>query len=189
MKRWYLFLISVALGLVLLVYLLVKVTSPTHFAGMWSRDNQAKNRQSDVGTMPDGNSVPKEVLELRKTHQLRPLTELEAGTKIQDLPNGIYGFSMCNVVSLSAKRGSTFSLEIQKHDGIVYYVGYAADEDIEKYLTRKKNFHILASPHSRERASSLLEIPVEFVTKCEERPLGDGYLYDLFVTVIPELQT
>jgi len=84
MKRWYLFLISVALGLVLLVYLLVKVTSPPHFAGMWSRDNQAKNRQSDVGTMPDGNSVPKEVLELRKTHQLRPLTEQEAGTKIQD---------------------------------------------------------------------------------------------------------
>jgi hypothetical protein len=96
---------------------------------------------------------------------------------------------MCSVVSLSAKRGSTFSLEIQKHDGIVYYVGYAADEDIEKYLTRKKNFHVLTSPHSRERASSLFEIPVEFVSKCEERPLGDGYLFDLFVTVIPELQT
>jgi hypothetical protein len=171
------------------VYLLDKVTSPTHFAGMWNRDNQSKNRPSDIGTMPDGNSVPKEVLELRKMHQLRPITELEAGTKIQDLPNGIYGFSMCSVVSLSAKRGSTFSLEIQKHDGIVYYVGYAADEDIEKYLTRKKNFHILTSPHSRERASSLFEIPVEFVSKCEERPLEDGYLFDLFVTAIPELQT
>ena len=189
MKRWYLYLITVPLGLVLLVYLLVKVTSPIHFADMWSRDNQAKIRHSDVGTMPDGNAVPKDVQELRKTHQLRPLTELEAGTKIQDLPNGIYGFSMCSVVSLNAKRGSTFSLEIQKHDGIVYYVGYAADEDIEKYLTRKKNFHILTSPHSRERASSLFEIPVEFVSKCEERPLGDGYLFDLFVTVIPELQT
>lgn len=187
MKRWY--LITVPLGLALLMYLLVKVTSPIHFADMWSRDNQAKNRHSDAGTMPDGNAVPKDVLELRKTHQLRPLTELEAGTKIQDLPNGIYGFSMCSVVSLNAKRGSTFSLEIQKHDGIVYYVGYAADEDIEKYLTRKKNFHILTSPHSRERASSLFEIPVEFVSKCEERPFGDGYLFDLFVTVIPELQT
>jgi len=189
MKRWYLYLITVSLGLVLLVYLLGRVTSPIHFAGMWNRDNQARNTQSDVRTMPDGNSVPKEVLELRKAHQLRPLTEQEAGTKIQDLPNGIYGFSMCNVVSLSATRGSTFSLEIQKHDGIVYYVGYAADEDIEKYLTRKKNFHILSSPHSRERASSLFEIPVEFVSKCEERPLGDGYLFDLFVTFIPELQT
>jgi hypothetical protein len=189
MKRWYLYLITVALGLVLLVYLLGRVTSPSNFAGMWNRDNQARNTQSDVRTMPDGNSVPKEVLELRKAHQLRPLTEQEAGTKIQALPNGIYGFSMCSVVSLSAKRGNTFSLEIQKHDGIVYYVGYAADEDIEKYLTRKKNFHVLTSPHSRERASSLFEIPVEFVSKCEERPLGDGYLFDLFVTVIPELQT
>lgn len=189
MKQWYLYLITVPLGLVLLVYLIVRVTSPIHFAGMWSRDNQAKNTRSDVGTMPDGNAVPKEVLELRQEHQLRPLTELEAGTKIQDLPDGIYGFSMCSVVSLSAKRSSTFSLEIQKHDGIVYYVGYAADEDIEKYLTRKKNFHILTSPHPRERASSLFEIPVEFVSKCEERPLKDGYLFDLFVTAIPELQT
>ena len=189
MKRWYLYLITVPLGLVLLVYLMVRVTSPIHFAGMRSRDNQVKNKQSDVRTMPDGNAVPKEVLELRQEHQLRPLTELEAGTKIQDLPDGIYGFSMCSVVSLSAKRGSTFALEIQKHDGIVYYVGYAAEEDIEKYLTRKKNFHILTSPHPRERASSLFEIPVEFVSRCEERHLGDGMLFDLFVTVIPELQT
>ena len=188
MKRWYLYLITVPLGLALLVYLMVRVTSPIHFVGMRSRDNQATNTQSEVGKMPDGNAAPKDVQELRKAHQLRPLTELEERTKIQDLPNGIYGFSMCSVVSLSAKRGSTFALEIQKHDGIVYYVGYAAEEDIEKYLTRKKNFHILTSPHPRERASSLFEIPVEFVSKCEERPLGDGYLFDLFVTVIPELQ-
>jgi hypothetical protein len=189
MKRWYLYLITVPLGLVLVVYLLVKMTSPTHFAGMWNRDNQARNTQSDVRMMPDGNAVPKEVMKLRQVHQLRPLSEREDGTKIQDLPNGIYGFSMCSVISLSAKRGNTFSLEIQKHDGIVYYVGYASDEDIEKYLTRQKNFHILTSPHPRERTSSLFEIPVEFVSKCEERPLKDGYLFDLFVTAIPELQT
>ena len=188
MKRWYLYLIIVPLGLVILVYL-VGLNFSINFAGMWSRDHQAKNMQRDVGTMSDVNAVPQEVLVLRRENQLRPLTEREDGRKIQDLPNGIYGFSMCNVVALSAKRGNAFSLEIQKHDGIVYYVGYAADEDIEKYLTRKKNFHILTSPHSRERASSLFEIPVEFVSKCEERPLEDGYLYDLFVTVIPELQT
>jgi hypothetical protein len=189
MKRWYLYLITVPLGLVILAYLIVRVTSPINFAHMWSRDNQAKNTQSDIGKMPDVNAVPKDVLELRQEHQLRPLTEREDGTKIQDLPNGIYGFSMCPIVALSAKRGNTVSLEIQKHEGIVYYVGYASDENIEKYLTRQKNFHILTSPHSREGASSLFEIPVEFVSKCEERPLGDGYLFDLFVTVIPELQT
>ena len=188
MKWWYLYLITVPLGLVILAYLIVRVTSPINFADIWSRGNQAKNTQSDVGKMGDGNAVPKEVLALRREHQLRPLTEREDGTKIQDLPNGIYGFSMCSVVSLSAKRGSTFALEIQKHDGIVYYVGYAAEEDIEKYLTRKKNFHILTSPHPRERASSLFEIPVEFVSKCEERHLVDGMFFDLFVTVIPELQ-
>jgi hypothetical protein len=140
--------------------------------------------------MPEGNAVPKEVLKLRHEQRLRPLTEREDGTKIQDLPNGIYGFSKCNVVSLSAKRGSTSSLEIHKHhDGIVYYVGYASDEHIGHYLARQKNFHILTSPYSWEKASSLFEIPVEFVAKCEERLFRDGYLFDLFVTAIPELQS
>src|SRR6266850_4769593 len=188
MKWWYLYLITVPLGLVILVYL-VGLNFSINFADIWSRGNQAKNTQRDAGTMPDVNAVSKDVLALRQKHQLRPLTEQEDGTKIQDLPNGIYGFSMCSVVALRATRGNTFSLEIQKHDGIVYYVGYASAEHIEKYLTRQKNFHILTSPRSGEGASSLFEIPVEFVSKCEERPIRDGYLFDLFVTTIPELQS
>ena len=189
MKWWYLYLITVPLGLVILVYL-VGLNFSINFADIWSRGNQAKNMQRDAGTIPDVNAVSKDVLALRQKHQLRPLTEQEDGTKIQDLPNGIYGFSMCRVVSLSAKRGNTFSLEIHKHyDGIVYYVGYASDEDIGKYLAHQRNFHILTSPHSWERASSLFEIPIEFVSKCEERPFRDGYLFALFVTVIPELQS
>lgn len=188
MNRWYLYLMAVPLGLVILVYL-VGLNFSINFSDMWSRDHQTKNMQRDVGALPDTTAVPKDVLELRKKDQLRPLTEREDGTKIQDLPNGIYGFSMCSVVALSAKRGNTFSLEIHKHDGIVYYVGYASDEHIEKYLTRQRNFHILTSPHSWEGASSLFEIPVEFVSKCEERPISDGYLFDLFVTTIPELQS
>ena len=190
MKRWYLYLTAVLLGLAILAYFIVRLNSPINFADIWSRDNQAKNTQSDVGKIPDVQAVSKDVLALRREHQLRPLTEREDGTKIQDVPNGKYGFSMCRVVSLSAKRGNTFSLEIHKHyDGIVYYVGYASDEHIQKYLTRQKNFHILTFPHSGERASSLFEIPVEFVSKCEARPFGDGYLFDLFVTSIPELQS
>ena len=190
MKRWYLYLITVPLGLGLLVYLIARFNSPINFTDIWSRDNQAKNTQSDVGKMADAPAVPKDVLKLRQEHQLRPLTEREDGTKIQDVPNGTYGFSLCNVISLKAKRGNTFSLEIHKHyDGIVYYVGYASDEDIGKYLARQKHFHILTSPHSWERGSSLFEIPIEFVSKCEERPFKDGYLFDLFVTSIPELQS
>jgi hypothetical protein len=165
------------------------LNSPLNIGEFWSRDIQTKTSRSEVGKAPAVKAVPKDVLELRQRHHLRPLTEREDGTKIQDLPNGIFGFSMCSVVSLSAKRGNKFSLEVHKHDGIVYYVGYASDEHIEKYLTRQKNFHILTSPHSREGASSLFEIPVEFVSKCEERPFRDGYLFDLFVTDIPLLQS
>lgn len=190
MKRWYLYLILVPLGLVLLVYLIVRLTSPVNFADMWSRNIQARNTQSQVGKLPEAGAVPKEVLALRRAHQLRALTEREDGAKIQDVPNGIYGFAMCDVESLSAKRGNTFALEIHKHDdGIVYYVGYASDEDIGKYLALQKNFHIVTLPHSSEKATSLFEIPVEFVSKCEARSFNDGYLFDLFVTNIPLMPT
>lgn len=187
MKRWALYLIAVPLGLVVLVYL-VGLNFSINFADIWSSYHQPKNTQRDAGKIPEGNAVSQEVLRLRHKHQLRPLTEREEGTKIEELPDGIYGFSMCRVVALRAMRGNTFSLEIQKHDGIMFYVGYAADEEIDQYLTRQKNFHILTSPHPRKGASTLFDIPVEFVSKCEERPAGDGYLFDLFVSAIPELQ-
>ena len=187
MKRWYLYLIAVPLGLVGVIYL-VGLNFSVNFADMWSKSPQAKNTQRDVGRIPEGNAVPNEILRLRYKHQLRPLTEREEGTRIQDLPNGIYGFSMCSVVELRVMRGDTFSLEIQKHDGIIFYVGYASDEEIAQYMTRQKNFHILTSPYPRKGASSLFDIPIEFVSKCDERSEGDGVLFDLFVKVIPELQ-
>ncbi len=186
MKRWALYLIAVLLGLGGLVYF-VGLNFSVHLADTLSRDSQAKNTPRDAGKFPDGNAVPQEVLRLRQKHQLRPLTEREEGTRIQDLPNGIYGFARCSVVELRATRGNIYSLEIQKHDGILFYVGYASDQEINHYLTRHKNFHILTFPHPREGASSLLDIPVEFVSKCEERSDEDGFLFDLFVKVIPEL--
>ena len=190
MKRWISSLITVLLGSVMFAYLIVKWNYPITVADIWSGDNQAKNTQRNVGKTPDVEAIPKDVLELRQKHHLRPLAELEEGEKIQNLPNGIYGFSTCNVILVNAKRGDTSPLEIHKHhDGIIYYVGYASDEHIGKYLTREQKFHILMSPDSSERTPSLFEIPVEFVSKCEARPSGDGYLFDLFITAIPELQT
>ena len=187
MKRWALYLIAVPLGLGGLVYL-VGLNFSVNFGDLWSRNPLPMNTVRDVGRIPEGNAVPNDILSLRHKHQLRPLTEREEGTRIQDLPNGIYGFSMFSVVELRAMRGDTFSLEIQKHDGIIFYVGYASDEEIAQYMTRQKNFHILTSPYPRKGASSLFDIPIEFVSKCDERPEGDGVLFDLFVKVIPELQ-
>ena len=190
MKRRYPSLITVLVGLGVSAYLIVRWNDPINFTNIWSRENQAKNTQSDVGKTPDVKPAPKDILERRQKHHLRPLTEMEDGTKIQNLPNGIYGFSMCSVVLLSAKRDNTFPLEIHKHhDGIVYYVGYASDEHVGKYLALEKNFHILLSLQSSKRTPTLFEIPVEFVSKCESRPSTDGYLFDLFIAAIPELQT
>lgn len=186
MKRWALYLIVVPLGLGGLVYF-VGLNVSLHLADIWNRDPQPTNTLRDAGKIPEGNAVPHEILRLRQKHQLRPLTDREEGIRIQDLPNGVYGFSRCSVVELRATRGNTYSLEIQKHDGILFYVGYVSDQNIDHYLTRHKNFHILTFPHPREGASSLLDIPVEFVSKCEERSDEDGVLFDLFVKIIPEL--
>ena len=62
MKRWYLYLIAVLLGLVILASLIVRLNSPINFADIWSRDNQAKNTQSDVAKMPAVDAVPRDVL-------------------------------------------------------------------------------------------------------------------------------
>ena len=188
MKRWTLYLIAVPLGLGGLVYL-VGLNFSVNVADLWSRDDQPMNAQREVGKVSKENAVPNDILRLRQKHQLRPLTEREEGTRIQDLPNGIYGFSRCSVVELRATRGNIYSLEIQKHDGILFYVGYVSDQDIDHYLARQKNFHILMSPHPSKGASSLFDIPIEFVSKCEERPDEDGVLFDLFVKIIPELHT
>jgi hypothetical protein len=189
MKRWVLYLIAVPLGLGVLGVLvyLVGLNVSLHLANMWNRDPQPTHTLRDTGKIQEANAVPQEVLTLRHKHQLRPLTEREEGARIQDLPNGIFGFSTCGIDALHATRSNTFSLEIQKHDGILFYVGYVSDQDIDHYLARHKNFHILTFPHPREGASSLLDIPVEFVSKCEERSDEDGVLFDLFVKVIPEL--
>ncbi len=187
MKRWYLFLIPVLVGLGIVAYFAVRWITPTIFLDGVGKDNRAKHTQSEAGKSSDGHAVPREILKLRYEQQLRSLTEREDGIKIQDVPNGVYGFAMCDVAALRAKRDNTSSLEIHKHGGIVYYVGYASEEDIKKYLTRQKNFHILTSFQSRDGAATLFEIPVEFVSKCEEHQVKDGYRFDLFVTTIPEL--
>jgi hypothetical protein len=186
MKRWALYLILVPLVLGGLVYL-VGLNVSLHLVDMWNRDPQPTNTARDIVKSQKGNTAPHEILRLRSKYQLRPLTEREEGGRIEDLPNGIYGFSTCSVAELHPTRSNTFPLEIQKHDGILFYVGYVSGQDIDHYLARQKNFHILMSPHPREGASSLLDIPVEFVSKCEERSDEDGVLFDLFVKIIPEL--
>ena len=124
---------------------------------------------------------------MRHQHQLRPLMESESGRKLQELPNGIYGFARCGE-SVQANPSSISSIEAQKRlDGIAYYVGYASEEDIKKYLTRAKKFHIRLFPRSGQNASSVFEIPIYFVARCESRSTRDSTYFDLFVREIPKL--
>lgn len=186
MKRWYSYLIMVLLVLGgLEYYVLPKVTGPLHLDVIWTTNN----KQSGA-SVPKGQDVPEEILALRERHHLRSLTAMENGARVREVVNGTYGFATCDVQTVSATRTNSPTLEIHKHlDGIVYYVGYASADHIEKYLTRQKNFHILVSLEPRGKASLLLEIPVDFVSKCTLSSAGDASVFDLFVTAIPELQS
>src|SRR5262249_53454871 len=101
MKRWYLYLILVFLVVVIVASSTVfKWNSSIDVAEVWNLIHQPK-KKSEPAREGEGSAVLLEVLELRQRHHLRPLTEVEHGTKIQNLPRGIYGFSMCDLASLS----------------------------------------------------------------------------------------
>jgi hypothetical protein len=184
MRRWlsYLIIALILFGVVH-YYVLSKLTVPSMD---WLLDT---NNTRKVVVVPQ-EQVPKEIVALRKRDQLRPLTDAESGSPARDLPNGTYGYAACDAQAVNARRTDNAGLEIHKHaDGIVYYVGYASEDHVEKYLTRQKNFHILVSREPRGKASVVFEIPVDFVSKCTSRSGDDGAMFDLFVTTIPELHT
>ena len=186
MKRWIVYLIIVLVAVAAVdYYFLAKLTPPLDFEVIW-RTNP-KQRASSTLNAQEG---PTEIRALRQRHRLRPLRESENGSRARDVAKGTYGFATCDVQTIHASRTDSPSLEIHKHsDGIVYYVGYASEDQIEKYLTRQKNFHILMSLQPRGKASLVLEIPVDFVSKCTVTSNGGGSQFDLFVTAIPELQS
>jgi hypothetical protein len=186
MKRWLysLILLLVLFGVVAYVFV-PRLTDRLNVDVMWNA-----NKKRSSGLTPQEQGAAREILDLRQRHHLRPLTNAESGARTRDLAYGIYGFAACDAQTLNAARTKDPVLEVHKHrDGIAYYVGYASEEQIEKYLTRQKNFHILASPEPREKASLLFEIPVDFVSTCAVRTVGNGVGFDLFVTAIPELHT
>jgi hypothetical protein len=186
MKRWILYLIMVLVVVAVLdYYFIAKLTPPLDLPLPWK--SHGKQPPASVTREQE---APEEILALRQRHHLRALMDIESGTRAREIAKGTYGFAACDVQSVNATRTNDSALEIHKHlDGILYYVGYASEDQVEKYLTRQKNFHILVSLKPRAKASSLFEIPVDFVSKCTMSPGGEGSLFDLFVTAIPELQS
>lgn len=188
-KNWHLLLVLVLIGGVILAYpIAIKFTSDLPYPSVWKIVRQSQESEAESAKRADKTAVAPELVELRKRHLLRPLSELENDTQIQNVSRGVYGFSRCGATSLSVNRDNGVLLEIHKHlDGIVYYVGYASKDDITKYIAGKKNFHILASPSSKNSNLLLFEIPIDFVSKCQVRPFKESYIFDLFVTRIPKL--
>jgi hypothetical protein len=186
MKRWIFYVVMVlVVATIVGYYLRSKVDVPLNLDVMWKAHSKP-----GTASVPMEREAPEEILALRQKHHLRPLTEMESGTPARDVARGTYGYSTCDVQTLNASRRNGVPLEIHKHlDGIVYYVGYASEDDVEKYVTRQKNFHIIASSERRGKAPLLFEIPVDFVSKCTMRSGDDRQSFDLFVTAIPELQS
>jgi hypothetical protein len=200
MKWWHPFVITVPIGLIMFGFLVLpnlylRTNDSDRALVAERRDDVSNNAKQPVKADEPKKSLDKAITDggspsglenLRKKHHLRPLTELEDGMAVDKVPYGIYGFSFCGALLRSEQHG-VFSLEFHKHhDQMVYYVGYASEEHVGKYMAHQKKFTMQLFPHPWEGASSLIEIPIWFAD-CSIGLFRNGYRYDLLITDNPVL--
>ena len=122
------------------------------------------NRSFDGGVVIE----EPERLALREEHGVRPLTEEEEGTGIDQLPEGVYGFT-CAVGQWDAplfRKKIFLSYEMHKRrDGSPVLVGYVSPEDAERMKPREGVVTIHLFPDRQEGATELVSIPLERVRR------------------------
>ncbi len=122
------------------------------------------NRSFDGGVVIE----EPERLALREEHGVRPLTEAEEGTGIDQLPEGVYGFT-CAVGQWDAplfRRKIFLSYEMHKlRDGSPVLIGYVSPEDAERMKHRESAVTIHLFPDRQEGATELVSIPLERVRR------------------------
>lgn len=118
-----------------------------------------------------------ERIALREEHGVRPLTEEEEGTGIDQLPEGVYGFT--NAVGqwdapLFRKR-IYLSYEMHKlRDGSPVLIGYVSSEDAERMRQSTGTVTIRLFSDRQEAAPHLVHIPLERVRRHKQHSERTG---------------
>jgi hypothetical protein len=116
-------------------------------------------------------------VQLRDKHGLKPLDEHESDHPPSELPGPVYGFEeIFAVPGLSDGRArikpdqGRYPLEVHKHGGDVYIVGFVSEED--KDVLEKSGGSITLWMTPAESARDIFEVPISRILS--ETLFGDG---------------
>ncbi|MCS6816369.1 MAG: hypothetical protein N0A16_10690 [Blastocatellia bacterium] len=118
-----------------------------------------------------------ERLALREEHGVRPLTEEEEGTGIDQLPEGVYGFtSAVGQWDAPLFRKKIFlSYEMHKlRDGSPVLIGYVSSEDAERMRRPTGTATIRLFPDRQDDAPHLVCIPLEQIRRHKQHSERTG---------------
>ncbi len=136
----------------------------------WFRRRRQQGTSAAEMRSFDGGPVIEEPerIALREKHQVRPLTEEEEGTGIDQLPEGVYGFT-CAVGQWDAplfRRRIFLSYEMHKlPDGSPVLVGYVSPQEAERLNRAEEGVTIRLFPDRQGEATELISIPLERVRR------------------------
>lgn len=119
---------------------------------------------------------------LRAKHQVRALTDLEDGTGLHRLPNGVYGFTYApgprDAPLFRTPRTHTF--EVHKlADGKVMLVGYVSPEVASRIENDRQPVEVRLFPRPREGASALVTLPLARMIRYREFSTRDGGAFEM----------
>jgi hypothetical protein len=131
------------------------------------------NRSFDGGVVIE----EPERIALREEHGVRPLTEEEEGTGIDQLPDGVYGFT--NAVGQwdapLFRKKIFLSYEMHKlRDGSPLLIGYVSSDDAERMRHSSEGVTIRLFPDRQPDAPHLVSIPLERVRRHKQHSERTG---------------
>jgi hypothetical protein len=99
--------------------------------------------------------------QLRAERKLRNLSKQEEGAGIDQLPNGIYGFSYAPATETPVfARRSYHSFEVHKFtDGTSHMLAYVTADQAKQVLAAHEDMDVIVYPEPFESSTTLITIP------------------------------
>ncbi len=119
---------------------------------------------------------------LRAKHQVRALTDLEDGTGMHRLPNGVYGFTYApgpkDTPLFRTPRTHTFEMH-KLVDGMAMLVGYVSPEAAARIEDGRQGVEVRLFPAPRDEANTLVSLPLARMIRYREFSTRDGGAFEM----------
>ena len=119
---------------------------------------------------------------LRAKHQVRDLTDLEDGTGLHRLPNGVYGFTyvpgLRDTPLFRTSRPHTFEMH-KLADGKVLLVGYVSKQLAARIGSDRQPVEVRLFPAPRDEADTLVSLPLTRMIRYREFSTRDGGAFEM----------